>query len=487
MRSRVLSTCLAISGLLVGCGGDDSGGDEQGPPDAFVGGGAGGGEGGAGGGGEGGMAGGGGGEERVRMSFVRRIEPRDGGSLTNDLVVFDIQDGVEHNLTAGLDGEVDCGARLCALNASMTTLGWLQRGDSGRFSLFVAPVEVTSNVEDMRVLIDQKREVDTDVISFAFTGDDVVGDLVVYSRGTAAGAQDLLDVIAVPVTGEDEAACPSIEEPYKCKQIVGSVNVNGGFKVGSRGRVVIRATTDLSSMTIGFTNLVTGAQQDLYIFGEMGGTGSMFSGTLPIGLSPDGSYLAVFTDSNFMWRMNILQVVPNPPPPEVIDLFESPTNPDGTCARQAPFNFNQVRFDPRFTANGEQMFFLATGDCSIRNTAGASRDDFDILSVDPSTPSTDAIANITNNPRANHWSNHSIQYYDLSPDGSQVAFIAPREFDIQSHSIWVMDVESGEFDCTQGTSSPGIDGRDRCEFVSGEVQNASVKHRNLQYHTVTAR
>lgn len=487
MRFQVLSTCLAISGLLVACdSGDDGEKTEQ--PDAFVGGGSGGGAGGAGGtGGDTGGAGGGAGETQVRMSYIRRVEPRDGGEVTNDLYVFDVRSGTEHNLTGALGDEVDCATRVCALNEKMNTLGWMERVAGGGFTLYVAPVDVTDNVERMEVLIDQKREVATNVVGFGFTGDDTIGDIVVYSQGAAAGSQDLLDVVAEPVGGEDDAACPSIEEPYKCQQIVGSVNVNGAFKVAREGRVVIRANTDLSSMTIGFTNLVTGAQQDLYIFGEAGGTGSMFSGNLPIALSPDGAKLAVFTDSDFVWQLNMLDVSPNPPAPTVVDLFESPTNPDGTCMREDPFNFNQVRFDPRFSADSAEMFFLATGDCTIRDNPGSSRDDFDILSIPTASPSVDAVTNVTNNPRANHWSNHSIQYYDLSPDGSQVAFVAPREFDIQSQSIWVLDVDSGEYDCSRGTASAGIDGRSHCEYINGEIQNASVQHRNVRYHRALVR
>jgi len=442
--------------------------------------------------GMGGGAGGNGGgsgltEEHVRLSYVKRVAPRDGSSPIVDMVVYDFNDNEEFNLTSG-GGVVDCATTLCRLNADMTWIGWLEPGDGG-FVLKVAPVDVTRK----RVLIDQVREVRDEVFNFEFTTyranrDDPSSDIVqiIYTRGQAAGSNDRIDVVVEPAAGFDEDACGGEPGPT-CRNLVGDINSDGDFRVTGFGSLIILVETTLSTMTLNFYNLSNGAQQTIYTFGEQMMTGSMFSGRHPIGLSPNAEYLAVFTRDDFIWRANALVAAPNPPNPEVHDLFEVKTSPEGDCRRMGDYFFNQVQFNPVFSADSEWIYFLAKGDCSQRreNANPTNRDDYDVLRLQANV--SGPVENVTRNLRASHWSNHDMGDFDLSPDGTHLAFTAQRPNNARSRAIWVIDPTSeGAYNCDRGEPiNSVIDGRQRCEFIADDRENADVTYRDLTFHTVT--
>lgn len=427
--------------------------------------------------GGGGAGGGGPTEEHLRISYVKSTTPRGGGEPTVDLLVYDFEDDEEINLTrdvSGADG-VNCRVKACKVSPDMSWIGWMSPVGQGGFELWAAPVDV----RDRRVRIDGKRLIADSVNTFDFTG-----DLVVYSRGQAVGTENTIEVWVEPVAGEDPDACPNDDEPTQCKQFVGQINADGGFRVTDFSSLIILIRTTLSTMTVDFFNLRNGANQTLHTFGEQGGTGSQFSGRLPVALAPDATYLAVFTRNEFIWRAQTLIAVPNPPPLGVHDLFEVPTAQQGDCIRPMPYNFNEVRFDPVFTADAEQFYFLAHGNCSQRpgSESPTNRPDFDILRLDRNL--SGAPVNITNNPRINNWSNHDIGDFDLDASGTRLAFTASRPNNATSRAIWMINPETGEYACSRGPSLPGPDGRTRCEFIFDDSNGVDVVYREVKFHTV---
>lgn len=464
----------------------------------------------------GGGAGGGGGAVHTRISMLKEVKPDNGSAGSLDLVIYDLDDKREANLTQSAGGQVDCRTRGCLLNRQMTWIGWITRGAAGN-ELWVAPIDTVH----FEVDIDAKRKVSDDVQSFEFTNDGR-RDLVVYVKGEALGPEGQLEVWVEPAAAWDQAVCDRLGEGGTggqecdgdaacaadieycdagghcaldltvCPQAAGAINGDGAFRVTPFGSVIILLRTDLSSMAVSFFNAATGAALGLKTFGSENGTGSQFSGRLPVALSPDATYLAVVTRDDFLWKMYNLKAVPNPPEPVRLDLFETQGDRADDCQRPAPFNFNQVRFDPRFDEAGEHIYFLAAGDCSTQmNPGGSNREDIDILRVDKSLePST--VVSVTKNPRINSWANHQITDYDLSADATRLAFSAPRPFDNASRSIWIInpdpaqefpEYEPGPEESCQRAE----DGHERCEFLFDEVPNARVIYRGVRFHEVVVR
>ncbi|MCB9544849.1 MAG: hypothetical protein H6706_03030 [Myxococcales bacterium] len=424
-------------------------------------------------GGAGGEGGGGETETRLRLSYIKAFTPPN-APARQDLVVYDFTDREAFNLTA--DGGVDCNSKTCLLNGDMTWVGWMERADNGGFSLWVAPVDVKRKL----VKAAEKRRVDDGVNAFDFTTSEGT-NLIIYTRGQAIGTERTIEVLVEPVAGAD-AACPLDDTPERCQQFVGTINADGGFRVTPFGSLIIVIKTTLSTMTLDFFNVKNGANQTLYTFGEQGGTGSQFSGRLPVALSPDATYLAVFTRNDFIWRAQTLQAIPSPPPPRGKDLFETETNQDGDCRRQMPYNFNEVRFNPVFSADGGFFYFLAKGDCT-KSAGESNRDDYDIMRFDRDL-SADPV-NITNNIRASHWSNHDIGDFALDPAGERLAFTASRPNNAASRSIWIINPADGTYDCSEGTKQHSdLNGDPRCEYIYDDAQGATVSFRDLRFHQV---
>ncbi|MEE2756083.1 MAG: hypothetical protein VYA30_05460 [Myxococcota bacterium] len=421
-------------------------------------------------------------EKQLRLSYIKQVTPNGGGTPRLDLVAYDFVDDEEINLTAGQgDGGVDCATSLCRLNSDMTWVGWIGTGGS----LKVAPVDIGQKrirIEETRVVAERlARNFEfTEYVPNPDTPDVGVIPQIVYSQGQQMGGTGTIDVYTEPVAGYDEANCGDASP--NCKNLAGVITTNGGFRVTSEGSLIILIETTLSTMTLKFFNIGTTAQQTLYTFGEQNQTGSQFSGRLPIGLSPDAGYLAVFTNDSFLWRLNTLQAVPSPPPPQAISLFEGETHPDGDCRRMGNLAFNEVRFNPVFSSDSEWIYFLAHGPCSRRGDPPTNRDDYDILRVNRLLEGD--VENVTNNLRASHWSNHNIGDFALSKDGTKIAFTAERMNNVGSKAIWVIDPETGAYDCTRKDPLPVLDGRERCEFISDDSTGADATYRDLRFHIV---
>ncbi len=471
MRNRWFILGIAIS-LLSACNDDD---DDEANPTPDVGKdvqifGPGGEDGGTGGGG-GSAGGGGGGEQHLRLSYLKTTTPR-GGSRSIDLFIYDFEDNEEFSLTAGV-AEIDCASRSCKLNRDMHWLGWQQPLEGGSYDLWVAPIDLLHK----RVKIGDKRRVASGVMEFHFSGEQLV-----YSQ---TGEGEEISVLIEPIEGFDAEACVEPEDLLQCRQVVGSINAGGSFRITEEGGLIILIKTTLSNMSLSFFNANNGQSVSFANFGEEEGTGSEFSGRLPMGLSPDSRYMVVFTREGFLWKVHVADAIPGAPPPQRMELFETGSSPTGDCDREMPFNFNEVRFDPLFSRDSSQFYFQAHGDCARRpsNDNPTNRDDYDIFRL-PKDLSAEP-ENVTENVRVSHWSNHDIGDFALSPTEEHLAFSASRPNNNMSRSIWLINPDSKEYNCDRQTQPiPSLDGRRRCEFIYDDTDGADISYRELRFYEV---
>ena len=116
----------------------------------------------------------------------------------------------------------------------------------------------------------------------------------------------------------------------------------------------------------------------------------------------------------------------------------------------------------------------------------ANRQDYEIYRF--SRDLNEEPVNVTSVPRGNHWSNHDIKSFAISPDESQLAFTSTRPNRNGTYSIWLMnlngDGSASDFDCTRNTALPDINGDNRCEYIYYDLEGA-VEYRNLKFTEAT--
>lgn len=428
-------------------------------------------------GGDGGSGGGGGGEGELHpmMSYVKTINSRSGGASRTDLFIYDFEDEEVFDLTSEIDGEIDCTSRACRIKSDMSWVGWLAPQDTGGYELFVAPIDLARR----RVNIEAKRSVSQETLDFRFTLDNIV-----YKRGTAAGTEASIEVISEPIGGFDAGACGSgAVDPAQCQQVIGLLGGSGDFRVSQDNNLVILIQATLSKMELLFFNTNTGTTQKFAQFGEEEGTGSQFTGQLPMALSPDSTYMTVFTRDEFIWKINTVEARPGAPAAQVMELFETSSHPDGDCQREMPLNFTEVLFNPHFGASSDHFYYLAHGDCSRQENPNFNRDDYDIFKVNKDLGSPPV--NLTENLRASHWSNHQMIDFALSAEGDKLAIVSARPNNNLSQSIWIINTADGTYNCDQQPNPQAtLDGRERCEFIFDDTQDQDTQFRNPQFHNV---
>ena len=95
------------------------------------------------------------------------------------------------------------------------------------------------------------------------------------------------------------------------------------------------------------------------------------------------------------------------------------------------------------------------------------------------------VENVSQIAHNSSWTNHGISTWSINGDGTKLVFDGERPTNASSKSLWLIDLETGEYDCSQGRARPGIDGIPRCEFVFDERSNAQVSFQSLKFQTVT--
>ena len=400
-----------------------------------------------------------GGPEESFLTYTR-VYTAMGEAPRADLVIFNVDRQEETWINEGIArDEMDCGSRGCQLHPTLSWVAWLQPNQSQN-DLYVAPVSRAEQSVD----IAQKRLVAENVLRFDFTE-----TRLVYTEIKESEAANGVAVKVEPIDGSESA------------REVDLVSANGGFATTLSDDLLIIIKTTLSSMNINFLNLSNMQVFELYTFGEAGGTGSEFSAsTNPVRFAPDSSYLVAVTSNEFMWRANTLLATDEIVTPETRDLFPI-RNVEEACAGNYPYT--RVINEPVFTQDSEHFYLLFNGDCTIREYPDATnRQDYDIyrFSRDLSQPPV----NVTQVPKGNHWSNHDIRSFAISPDESQVAFTSTRPNRNGTSSIWVMNLgDSGAaegFDCSRGEVQRDINGDERCEYIYYE-QEGTVEYRYLKY------
>ena len=404
------------------------------------------------------MMGGSQGDTEAFLTYTR-VFTEMGMPARGDLVAFNMssQDEVWLNEGIGKD-EMDCVSRGCEIHPSLSWVAWLQPNQSQN-DLYVVPV----NRADASVDIANKRLVAENVLRFSFTPTNIV-----YSEIKDAEANIGVAVKVEPLNGSEAASEVEL------------INANGGFATTLSDDLLIIIKTTLSSMNISFLNVSNGQVFELFTFGEAGGTGSEFSAsTNPVRFSPDSSYLVAVTSNEFMWRVQTLEATDEMIEPVSRDLFPIRNVPEA-CSGNYPF-VNVVN-EPIFTQDSNHFYLLFNGDCSIREYPTANRQDYDVyrFSRDLSEPPV----NVTEIPRGNHWSNHDIRSFSISPNANQLAFSSTRPNRNGTYSIWLMNLgDDGvftDFDCTRNEALSDINSDTRCEYIYYDNEG-TVEYRSLKF------
>ena len=440
-----------ITPLLIACDDEGESNDEPqvfgGPTDVGMGGEA-----------TGGIMNGNDGDQETFLTYTR-IFTEMGMPARGDLVAFNIDSQDEVWLNEGIaKEEMDCVSRGCQLHPSLAWVAWLQPNQSQN-DLYIAPI----NQAEAKVDIANKRLVAENALRFAFTPNNIT-----YSEIKDAEANIGVAVKIGPLDGSEAAT------------EVDLVSANGGFATTLSDDLLIIVKTTLSSMNISLLNSGNGQVFELYTFGEMGGTGSEFSAsTNPVRFAPDSSYLVAVTSNEFMWRVHTLEATDAIITPVTRDLFPIRNVPEA-CSGNYPF-INVVN-EPVFTKDSNYFYLLFNGDCSIREYPNANRQDYEVYRF--SRDLNEEPVNVTKVPRGNHWSNHDIRSFAVSPDESQLAFTSTRPNRNGTYSIWLMNIGSdgafGDFDCTRNTALPDINGDNRCEYIYFD-REGTVEYRNLEF------
>lgn len=388
-----------------------------------------------------------------------RIFTEMGMPARGDLLAFNMDNQDELWLNEGISKEeMDCVSRGCELHPSLSWVAWLQPNQSQN-DLYLAPISRA----EAKVDIANKRLVAENVLRFAFTPNNIT-----FTEIKDAGVNNGVSVKLGPLDGS--------EAPVE----LDLVSANGGFATTLSDDLLIIIKTTLSSMSVSLINASNGLVFELYTFGEMGSTGSEFSAsTNPVRFAPDSTYLAAVTSNQFMWRIHTLEATDEIVMPVSRDLFPIRNVPEA-CSGNYPFT--NVVNEPVFTKDSNYFYLLFNGDCSIREFPSANRQDYEIYRF--SRDLNNAPVNVTNVPRGNHWSNHDIRSFAISPEDSQLAFTSTRPNRNGTNSIWLMnlgaDGVASDFDCTRNMALTDINGESRCEYIYYD-QEGTVEYRNLKF------
>ncbi|MGB0588672.1 MAG: hypothetical protein ACPGU1_03235 [Myxococcota bacterium] len=218
-------------------------------------------------------------------------------------------------------------------------------------------------------------------------------------------------------------------------------NYEGHFKVSPDGSKLVMLNTTIRSVTVNMWQEGFGLFELDYIchFGTKGnctGTGSEYHDQDPVGISPDGRWVAFFTYSE-RWQRIRLYDTENP---GTAYLTIAANVPDGNYISKAcePGNLADWQWErvpnksnPVFTPDGQEIIFLTQTTCPL-SLGGAEpkkpRTNLRRIKLDKLMQGTsltpDDVFDITGNPFDDVTANKQITSFDLTPDGATLLFTA---------------------------------------------------------------
>ena len=218
-------------------------------------------------------------------------------------------------------------------------------------------------------------------------------------------------------------------------------NYEGHFKVSPDGSKLVMLNTTIRSVTVNMWQEGFGLFELDYIchFGTKGnctGTGSEYHDQDPVGISPDGRWVAFFTYSE-RWQRIRLYDTENP---GTAYLTIAANVADGNYISKAcePGNLADWQWErvpnksnPVFTPEGPEIIFLTQTTCPL-SLGGAEpkkpRTNLRRIKLDKLMQGTslteDDVFDITGNPSDDVTANKQITSFDLTPDGATLLFTA---------------------------------------------------------------
>jgi hypothetical protein len=216
-------------------------------------------------------------------------------------------------------------------------------------------------------------------------------------------------------------------------------NYKGHFKVSQDGQVLVILGTTIRSTRIYMWKAGNLHELDYIcnsiVNGECIGAGSEYTDTDPVAISPDNSKIAAFTVAERDLRLRLYDT--NTLEQKYLNLFSvaSGTYFADICKQllSPVWEFKNVIGDPRFSPDGNSLYFIANNDCAVVSSTSKPHTNLlmmDLGVVGDGTPfAPDDFINITNNPPDSGPDNQLLEAFDISPSGKTIVFTASPRYE----------------------------------------------------------
>ena len=326
----------------------------------------------------------------------------------------------------------------CVLSPDGTKLAWAEEEPgSGQQQLWVADVD-----PGWQIRLDRKYKatsagaqgrLDTKSLGFA-------GDWLVY--GIATAEREI-------VMAQDSSEAGANDHELQV------LPAGGGFSVDPLGRHVITLEKKTLASMGAWSASPSGEANPilLHVFEvENASTGSDYSGTEPVAVSPDGRYVAIVTEARESIAgsayLKVHTLTTDPVDPGTGHISEVKLGPSGqtkcTVPREAD-QYTDVDEDPVWSPDGRYLYVLAYAPANC-GTRQYTVDDTAILRIDVADNGVlGGVTNLTPTPQENdHPLRVAIQQFSLSPDGKMFVVSATPPDRIRSRELYAMPARTNE-------------------------------------------
>ncbi len=217
---------------------------------------------------------------------------------------------------------------------------------------------------------------------------------------------------------------------------------SGRFRVSANGETLLFLTPTIRSLKVWSWHAGTLTQHDYICQNPLGpdtcaGTGSQYSDIDPAAISPDGKTIVLFTTVQSHFRLRRYPVG-SAGQKSFTNLVTVPANKNyqkEACNYVAAWMRTSVRGQPRFSNDGQTLYFLAESRCN----KAVQKPWIDILSIHAAdigkTLTEEMVTNYTKNPDSDLPANRVMRSFDLSPDGEWFTYSATPTWNSQGNAI----------------------------------------------------
>jgi len=280
------------------------------------------------------------------------------------------------------------------------------------------------------------------IVDFAFAG-----DRFFYSKkSTCVGPSCQYAFSVIELQDNVNASLPFLDFPLQA-ELEGST-YKGRFRVSPDGTTLVMLRTTIRSVNVYMWKDTVGLVELDFLckYGTRDnctGTGSEYSDTDPIAISPDNRWVAFFAFADKWHRIHLYDTQnPGNVISSIIGSVPSGSFIEKVCDAGvlASWQWQRTRADAFFTADGEELIFLGENACPVNGVA-PPKPATDIYRVKTAKiltglPLTAAdVFSVTKNAPGDVTLNRRIDSFTLSPDGATAVFVATPTFDQSGNLI----------------------------------------------------